>query len=212
MESTIENDDYVQDKFCTLKRRIIAACLDSAALAPFAWFDKYLWNSISNPLTLQIWNIFYTAVIIYYYYYFVARFGQTPGKMASGIKILTSNECEVGPKHAVLRQILFSSFSLIFLTIQLFNLSHGMLTNRALGNHFTLMLFGSPILFLSLLEFITMMCNTKRRSIHDFIADTVVIKFEETKHKNKIKVILLTLFIINLLIQQFIPELNLVTN
>ena len=154
--------------------------------------------------------IFNTAVSIYYYYYFVAKFGQTPGKMAAGVKILTKEECDVSPLNALLRQSLFSITSLIFLSIQLINLTHGELINRAIGNQFIFMLLSFSMLAWSLLEFITMLCNTKRRSIYDFIGGTVVVKCDTAKHRKVIRFVLFSLFILNLVIPQFIHELNMV--
>lgn len=212
MESikAVEDSNFVPVRFCTLKRRMLAGFLDAAALSPFMWFDKYLWNTISNPQILQVWVIFNTAITIYYYYYFVAKFGQTPGKMAAGVKVLTTEENNVSPLNALLRQSLFSITSLIFLSIQLVNLTNNELTNRAMGSQFIFMVLSFSMLAWSLLEFITMLCNTKRRSIHDFIGGTVVVICDEAKNRKATRYVLFALCILNLIIPQLIHELNMV--
>jgi uncharacterized RDD family membrane protein YckC len=199
--------DYL--RYRTFWPRLGAVFLDAAALAPLNWADQVIWNSTSAVPLLFGWSIISVAVSLAYPIYFVAKLGQTPGKMACGVKIVSLNDSPVSLKQAVLREILGVLSSLGSILVQVSNIFNGHLANRALGSYHSSLWVGGIVLFLVFLEFVTMLTKGRRRAIHDFIAGTVVVR--DSKHK-QIWLLwpLITLFVLNRIIPRLLGETNLV--
>jgi uncharacterized RDD family membrane protein YckC len=150
--------------------------LDSAALAPLAWIDQLVWNHTSHALILLPWLVVYCLAWPIYEVLLVARYGQTLGKMACGVRIRDLNGGAVSMQHAVLRQIGLIFSVPYFAAIQAQNILAGNLANRALGEDSSYHAFLFILLAWTLLEIVTMLTNRKRRAVHDFIAHTVVVR------------------------------------
>jgi uncharacterized RDD family membrane protein YckC len=104
-------------------------------------------------------------------------FGQTLGKMATGVIVIDASEQgELSMSQAIRRDIVpvitsFLSIAVIFRPI----LRGNTFPNRAswpMG--LWILSFSSALWFL--LEFITMLTNQRRRAVHDLIAGSVVVK------------------------------------
>jgi uncharacterized RDD family membrane protein YckC len=194
-------------RYRTFWPRVGAAFLDGAALAPLQWADKLIWNSTSAVPILLGWSIINTVVYLAYDIVFIAKLGQTPGKMACGVKIVALDDSQVTFKQAVLRNILAVLTSLCSVFFQFSNMLKGQLENRAFGNYHVFLWFGGIALFWGFLEFLTMLTNKRRRAIHDFIAGTVVVR-DIGRKANWLLRLLITLLIINFVIPRFISETN----
>jgi uncharacterized RDD family membrane protein YckC len=204
--TSVESD---LSRYRTFWPRLGAAFLDSGALAPFQWIDQITWNMTSSISILLIWSLFQFIVFLVYSIGFVAKFGQTPGKMACGVKIVALDDSRVSLQQAILRHIVGVFTGLYFLIIQVGNIFTGQLANRAYGSYQTLLWVGGIFMFWGIMEFATMLTNKRRRAIHDFIAGTVIIRDTERKNTGLLW-ILVTLLILSFIIPHIIPETNLV--
>lgn len=217
-EPTMESPMEDAVKYQTFWPRVGAALLDSAALAPFEWLDTLIWNSgISTGLLLIPWSLFYALLQLAYPILFVAKFGQTLGKMACNVKIIDIKRNPLRFHQAVMRCLVPVLTTPIFIFIQTRNILRGELEKRALGDLLgdfsAIMWIVGILLGWGLLEFITMLTNQKRRAIHDYIAGTVVVRVEATRsHKLKVKALrwfLFLLLIFDFIISHLIEENNL---
>ena len=139
----------------------------------------------------------------------VFLYGQTPGKMACGVKIISIDESSVSFIKAVMRNIFGVILFPTFYFIQVSNILKGQLENRALGSYQNMFwLFGAMMIWV-VSEFITMITNQKRQAIHDFIAGTVVIR-EPSSEKKWLLWLLIILFILNIIIPRLITDTNIV--
>ena len=201
----------IDSRYKTFWPRLGAAFLDGAALAPLVWFDQVLWNFTSSPILLFLWTLTYEALSISYAVGFLYLFGQTPGKMATGVLILDISEQKLTLRQAILRNIVQVILMPIFIILVANNLLAGRLANRGLGDLRSLMWFFGVMMAWSVLEFITMLFNSKRRAIHDFIAGTVVVRQpidERNMSYRKIRWALIILFVLSLIIPRILPERN----
>ena len=130
-----------------------------------------------GPFVLIVW-----AVITYsaYWLYSVllhAKYGQTFGKMAIGVKVLDVTEGRL----PTLRQAFIRDSGYIVLnTFAMFYLIYLVLAGQYTPAAEITLLPGQILVWASLgwflLEIITMATNDKRRAFHDFLAKTVVVR------------------------------------
>ncbi|MGB5492087.1 MAG: RDD family protein [Woeseiaceae bacterium] len=112
---------------------------------------------------------------IAYFVFMHAKYGQTVGKMAAGVKVWDKSEArEITLRQAILRDIVPAAFAIVSLIYFLgFGVSDdsGELTRTA-----EIILLSTGIIALAwwLVELSTMLFNQKRRAFHDLIAGTVV--------------------------------------
>jgi uncharacterized RDD family membrane protein YckC len=108
-------------------------------------------QTVARVVTWQQWM--YIGIITTYFVGFWAWRGQTPGKMLTGLKVVKTNGRPIGVGRAVLRYVVF------FLYLMLWG-------------------FTGTLAFLFAIIFgvlIIIPFNKKKRTIHDFIAGTVVV-------------------------------------
>jgi len=207
----IEDLMTLDRRYKTFWPRLGATFLDGATLAPLVWFDKVLWNFTSSSILLFLWTLIYQALSIVYSVGFLYFLGQTPGKMATGVLILDNNDQRLTLSQAILRNIVVVILAPIFILLVFSNLLAGRLANRGLGDPRFLMWFFGAMMVWGVLEFVTMLFSSKRRSIHDFIAGTVVVRQpieERIVSYRKIRWALIFLFVLNLIISRILPERN----
>jgi uncharacterized RDD family membrane protein YckC len=204
--NSIESDS---NQYRTFWPRLGAAFLDGAALAPLGWIDRLIWNSFSFAPILLSWITFYLAISVAYSVGFVAVFGQTPGKMACGIKIMGNDHSPVTLKQAFMRHSVSLSMSVFFLVLQIKNVLNGQLENRGYGNYQTLIWVGGAMIVWGIMEFVTMLTNKRRRAIHDFIGGTVVVRDSGPK-KAWLPYLLILFFVLNFVVPHFITDTNMV--
>jgi uncharacterized RDD family membrane protein YckC len=196
-------------RYRTFWPRFWAAFLDSGVLGPLQWIDILIWNSFTAAPVLLCWSFILLVASLTITVGMVAMYGQTPGKMACGIKIVSLDDSLVSLKQALLRDILGVLLGPVTFFIQCSNIFKGQLANRAMGSYQSLLWFGGAMMIWVFLEFITMLTNQRRRAIHDFIAGTVVVRDPSSK-KNWILWLSITLFILNMIIPYFITDTNFV--
>jgi uncharacterized RDD family membrane protein YckC len=128
-----------------------------------------------------------TAFQVFYGIYLVRRFGGTPGKLATGLRIRKVDGSPVGYREATLR--FFPELGLWFLLSVALLVPLFQITDDA---YFSFSVFQRPLYLIRIApswyqpvnvanqiwiwsEFIVLLTNRKRRALHDFIAGTVVI-------------------------------------
>ena len=125
---------------------------------------------------------------VFFYVYCVKRWGGTPGKLILGLKVVKDNGENVGWKEATIRESVTLAFSLATLCVTAVALrdipedSYGMagfLEKKAilievfpLANALIQMLTS----LWSNCESLVLICNRRRKAIHDYMAGTLVIR------------------------------------
>lgn len=166
------------DRYNTLGRRVLAGWVDGLVLLPISLADsRYLSAPERGAAIILIWGAVSYSGYWLYSVLLHARYGQTLGKMAAGIKVLDVSEERI-PK---LRQAFLRDVGYIVLNCA----SLGYLFHLVLSGRYTrdAELTGQPSHVLGIaglawvvLELVTTLTNSKRRAIHDFIAGTVVVR------------------------------------
>ncbi len=166
------------NKYRIGKRRILAAILDSFLISvPFiaitsnaSTFGNYTliaWMVALQPLV----QISYSVLCHYFY-------GQTLAKSVLNIKVIdVSEDSKITLQQALLRDSVWIGMALLTIINNLFPEIGFIYENPIIGFIATLaQSFGSIWI---ILELVTMFTNKKRRSLHDYIAGTVVVKVQE---------------------------------
>ena len=175
-------------KFCIyagIVPRVLASVVDGLLVWSFARFFLYLRNE-SLP---AFWIVTITGFFFYrlYHIFFVAKWGQTPGKMAAKIKVVRLDGSPVGWSHALLRN---SVETLLAMVIYYLEFKAATLVS---ASEFAAADFSKRAAMIDALvpplavyiswtsrvyvgsEFVVMWMNRKKRAIHDFIGGTVVV-------------------------------------
>lgn len=137
---------------------------------------------------------------IWYNIYLPRRYGGTPGKLVSGIKIIRSDGEEIGWREAFLRHIVLLVLTVVSSIVMIVCLTNADAeTFSSLGwlkrSQYLMTFAPGFYLFYSWAtniwmygELIVLLTNRRKRAIHDFIAGTVIIK--EKYHKAILKAML----------------------
>ena len=161
-------------------RRVGALFLDGAVFAPLGWLDDAVWRNATGAFGVMTWAGVYGLACLAYPIVLVALYGQTLGKMACGVRVVDLSGGAVSRLQATLREIVPVLMLPVGLLLQSQNVLGGHLENHG----FTPGQLKAVSLVLGgwvLLEVITMLTNTKRRAVHDFIAGTVVMRVKPVK-------------------------------
>lgn len=179
------------NKYSTTGARIGAAIIDGIIFIPFGFLNQYLTGMLDGKGGLFIlWTIFTMFVYWFYSIYMHGKYGQTFGKMAMGVKIVTyPEELPITYRHAVIRDLPYFILyfaETCFLTAAI--ISPELTFNSAISLITQILSFATLGWFL--LEIFSMLFNDKKRAVHDFIARTVVIKTDkqyESINYNKVE-------------------------
>lgn len=169
-----------EKQYLTFWPRLWAGFVDSLVLWPLA-FVLTLTLQLDIPLWLSIIVWFLQSLIwVAYSVYMHGKYGQTIGKMVTKVKIIDAKTHNpISFRHAIVRDsipILIIIISEVYLayhlatgTISIDDLIKG---ESGTGAGWFLLIFAGWYLA----EIITMLTNSKRRALHDFLAGTVVIR------------------------------------
>jgi uncharacterized RDD family membrane protein YckC len=166
----------VELKYRTFWRRVLAGMVDGAVFWPLSFINSRMYGG-STPTALRVaWFLAYSFLFMAYSIALHARFGQTIGKMVAGVRVLDVSEAKLSLKQAFLRDIIPLVLTLVSLPVELPKVLSG--ANPALPE------YTDPGLWLQLwvplgwflAEVVTMVTNSKRRALHDFIAGSVVVR------------------------------------
>lgn len=175
----MEHSRLNENRYRTFGPRLGAGFLDGVVLSLFiigASSITYLKIDMSEELINSIMNYIENYLGIIYSILFHSLYGQTVGKMMTGVKVVTFHgENKIGFKHSILRDIVplvaVLLFSFIHMTLFLLGLKEIPPIVKNIYQAINLI-----YLVWFILEIITMLTNKKRRALHDFIAGTVVVR------------------------------------
>ena len=165
------------EKYQTFRARFFAGFIDSLVFIPLNLCDSYLTAPERGNSTLITWALISYSAYWLYSVILHARSGQTLGKKAMKIRVLDVSEERIPTlKQAFLRDIgyivLSCSSMIYFIYLVITNhLRTGTGVNPIPG-----IILGLASLGWFLLEITSMFTNEKRRALHDFIANTVVVQ------------------------------------
>lgn len=173
----MEDSTFNRDKYHITRERFWASVIDGIVIIPIAVVNQYISENQSSEIILITWLITFTAIVYLYSVVMHAFFGQTIGKMLMKIKVFDVLEIPLTFRQAVLRDIVPLIAGIAFLCADIYFIS----TNQQNPDQYNAFysIAGNVMLAWTVLELVSMLTNEKRRSIHDFIAGTVVVKMNK---------------------------------
>jgi uncharacterized RDD family membrane protein YckC len=166
--------------------RLGAYLLDMVILIPYIILYQVIIGISSDALYyIAIPSIIFS---LWFYVYLVKKYGGTPGKLIMGIKIIKINGEDISWKASCLRYIvsfmlgLFGSFIFILIASEIDPEKYASLNFWQRNTYISQ--FEPGLMRISVIlnniwiysEFLVLLTNDRKRSIHDFIGGTVVIK------------------------------------
>jgi uncharacterized RDD family membrane protein YckC len=166
----------VLPKYQTFWPRFWAGWIDALVFVPLWLIDSWL-EGTKVPLLLALWYVLYTLSFDIYSVVMHAKYGQTIGKMAMGVRVLDLSEAKLSLRQALLRDAVPIAFSVIAIVQGLPLVLAGLSPYQSgaeLG-WIDMLSLGSSLIWFGA-ELVTMLTNSKRRAIHDYIAGSVVVR------------------------------------
>ena len=177
------------NKYKTFWRRFWAAFVDSIVFIPFSVLN-YLMMHNATTIPVFVFALWYTVHSFFFYFYSIwmhGKYGQTLGKMALKVKVMDVSESrQINFRQAFMRDAVPLVFTIVLLPhdlIQIFKGTFYMLNKEAMSDTLSAIL-GFILMGWVFLELITMLSNSKRRAVHDFIASSVVIRKQKIEERS----------------------------
>lgn len=145
-------------------KRFLAKIIDTLIFIPFILLNMYVFKSINKDLFLAV-SLSITTLTLLYNVLFIYFLGKTPGKIILKLKVIKTDGSKVGLCNSILREA-FSIVSLLIGVVQQFEV-FGVI--RYIDN----ISFAFTMIFM--IENLTYFFNYRCKTIHDYIADTIVI-------------------------------------
>lgn len=167
-------------------QRVGAYLIDFLIMAPLASLDYFLGGEVR---LLQLYVLVPSQLLsLFMFIFMVRRYGGSPGKLLMGLRIAMADGSPVTLKAALLRYCVMWALGMLMALAMIIavmstpdnsHMSLGYLArSEALAPY--LPSWYTPVLILTQVwvwgSLITILCNRKRRAIHDFIAGTVVLR------------------------------------
>ena len=131
------------------------------------------------PVPLRaVWYLTSSFAFIAYVVWMHGRYGQTLGKMATHVRVLDVSESRLSGKQAFMREIVPIVLTAIVVVHDLPSVLSGADPNRPAVPRlpvFYWIAFAASFGWFAA-ELLTMLTNSKRRAVHDFIAASVVVR------------------------------------
>jgi uncharacterized RDD family membrane protein YckC len=171
----------IRTRYRTFSRRFWAGFVDAIVLLPIAILGKYMWSHhASIPTAVFIlWYISQTAAYRLYDVLLHGIYGQTIGKRVMGVVVINQDEKQpMTIAQAIRRDIYPVIMAIIGIIIFIPRVLRGGYPTTP--PTYTTMDWVRSYSFYGwfLMEFITMLFNSRRRALHDYIAGTVVVRKE----------------------------------
>ena len=166
------------DRFRTFWRRLGAALIDLIFFMPLSFLDEWVLSLPLSTPTTATYLVASSSIFLLYSILMHGLFGQTVGKMLTGVRVVDLAEASITMRQAILRDSPGLLFELAFIPLALIHLDWWIAFQRGdlaeIPRWFLILGFGALLMFL--VEVATMLTNGKRRALHDFIAGSVVVK------------------------------------
>jgi uncharacterized RDD family membrane protein YckC len=168
-------------QYDTFGQRFFALCIDGIILKILVFFIKQI-PEAPNTIPYLICTVLALNTPYVYSVILQGQFGQTIGKMITKIKVVDfKTENNIGYYQALIRDIVPILLVNLFIILSIILYSGVDIRNYQL-TPIGLLLVKLPsymLIIWSVTEIITMMFNNKNRALHDFVADTVVIRIDK---------------------------------
>lgn len=198
-QTPLEIDGINESIYAGFWPRFASLLLDFIFVIPIIILTLYL-----NGLGKNIY--FYTLIPslifgIWYNIYLPKKYGGTPGKLVVGIKIIRLDGQSIGWREAILRHgvlLILTLLSCIMMISCLLDADEATFTSLGWLQQSQYLMTLSPVFFKIYTwasniwiysEFIVLLTNERKRAIHDYIAETVMIK---AKYHDKIREVMET--------------------
>ena len=169
-------------KYRTFWPRFWSGWIDTLVFLPFILISNYVYSSGAKlpVVVVAFYHVFYSLLWYAYSIYFHGKFGQTLGKMAMKVKVMDLSETRtIDFKQALLRDSIPLGFTIVLLphdVIQIMNGTSYMLNPTTTQPDKISMILICVMMVWGILEIVTMLFNSRRRAIHDFIAGSIVVR------------------------------------
>jgi uncharacterized RDD family membrane protein YckC len=162
-------------KYRTGLKRIWAAIVDWIVFMPLLLLGQWIYKSTSNFSLLSAWAIFLVFAPFFYSVILHYQYGQTIGKWVAGVKVVDVSE---GRQLTIWQSLYRDGFFLLLAAVGILYyivlLGITKDANPSIWDYYRLS--EHAMFYWSLLELITMLTNSKRRGLHDFIARSIVVR------------------------------------
>lgn len=151
------------DKYNTLPRRLVSRMLDASVLLGIYWL-------CFSILSISESDMRYVISIVYFSYYLFSlnKYAQTPGMFIMGTKIVDVKDRGTPNLFQVFIRELFGVFIVLVSVL--------VLKKYAQGENDIIRLFFYTQSSWFILQFFVVIMSRTHRTIHDFIAQTVIVK------------------------------------
>jgi uncharacterized RDD family membrane protein YckC len=165
------------DRYNTFSARFLAGIIDGVILIPIGLIEYWIINSSDNTFILIMGVLFSYSSFYIYTVYFHWSTGQTLGKKWMNIRVVDKSETRLLTlRQSFMRDsiyIILEVIGLIILISSIIQLGEYPFGESVIENYLDWL----GVLWF-LLEIVTMLTNERRRALHDFLANSVVIREE----------------------------------
>lgn len=166
------------NKYRTGFQRFVASTIDGFILIPLALLDFWIVTPGRPAPLLVAWLLVSYPAGWVYSVLMHGLYGQTIGKMITGVKVLDVSEVRrISMRQSVMRDSIY----ILINTAALATSVYLVVTGASVDSDSFIMtgaMVGIAALAWSAAEILTLLTNKKRRALHDLIAGTVVLKIE----------------------------------
>jgi uncharacterized RDD family membrane protein YckC len=152
-------------------RRFLALIIDGFILSMATGLIEWCMTPSLGVLPNVVLCVLFTAVQVGYEVYMHGRFGQTFGKFFVKVRVIDLGGRRITYKQAAVRNIVPLVLSPIVIWYSVSIVVTGEMQDPSLYRS----AYIANLLWV-LLEMLTMLLNDKRRALHDFMANTVVVR------------------------------------
>jgi uncharacterized RDD family membrane protein YckC len=167
------------EKYQTVLQRFAAIVFDTAIFTVIIYvYEHFFLDKRASETIAVVWSLVTLVSVTFYNIYLTYRYGQTFGKMLLRVKVVDISEEPLTLYQAILRRLIEFIFHAIstLITICLVFI-YGLDANISSSVTFRYLTYF--YLSIMLVQMIVTLLNQKHRSLHDYIAGTVVIRTNE---------------------------------
>jgi uncharacterized RDD family membrane protein YckC len=168
----------MNNRYNTFLERFAAGIVDGLVFLPLTLGYTFI-QSHTNTAMHIIWLIICALARPLYTICMHGKYGQTLGKMATGVVLVNASETRTAKyEEAFWREVPVLIMLIFFIILQVYyTLTPANSVSTTFFALYNFLSYSQLIWFL--IEIVTMMLNSRRRALHDYIANTVVIQKRE---------------------------------